>query len=455
MDGREAWEAVTRRGALRRLALAAAGLPLVELLGRWTPGAAPAPALAEEGTPTPGTGGARTVIEIWMSGGPCHLDTFDPKPEAGRDFCGPLDRAVPTAVDGMRLGALFPLLAAQASRFSLLRGLSHGNNGHETAAFISRTGRAPGERTVHPGIGSVVSLMRGYGAGYDSLIPPFVVLTTPLGRVSEQGFLGPRYAPFVTGGDPARPRFTVEGVVSEEVTEERQRSRRDLLSSLDLLGRALPGHPALERFDAAGRKAWDMILGDAGKVFDLAAEPDPVRDLYGRNTFGQSCLAARRLAERGVPYVLLHSPGWDTHKQHFEAMRRRLPEVDRGLAALLQDLDGRGLLGATIVWCGGEFGRTPRVDWAPPWNGGRHHFGNCFSWLVAGGGIRGGRVIGASDARGEEPAGPPLHPRDVHRLLFRLLGIDPDGPLPNPMGLDLRVTEGGPPAGKGPLDGLL
>ncbi len=208
MDGREAWEAVTRRGALRRLALAAAGLPLVELLGRWTPGAAPAPALAEEGTPTPGTGGARTVIEIWMSGGPCHLDTFDPKPEAGRDFCGPLDRAVPTAVDGMRLGALFPLLAAQASRFSLLRGLSHGNNGHETAAFISRTGRAPGERTVHPGIGSVVSLMRGYGAGYDSLIPPFVVLTTPLGRVSEQGFLGPRYAPFVTGGDPARPRFT-------------------------------------------------------------------------------------------------------------------------------------------------------------------------------------------------------------------------------------------------------
>ena len=456
MSGREAWETLTRRTALRRIALAAAGLPVVELLGRWNPALAlPLPLPAEEPS-APQAGKARSVVEIWLSGGPAHTDTFDPKPGAGRDWNGPLDAAVDTKVAGMRLGQLLPLLAAQADRFSLVRSLSHGVNGHETANYIVQTGRAPGDRVSYPCIGSVVSLFRGYGKGYESLVPPYVVLTAPQGRISECGFLGPRYRPFVTGGDPNRTPFLVEGVVAEGITPERQRARRDLLGELDTLGRALPRDPRFAKYDAAGEKAWDMILGDAGKLFDLDGEKPEMRDFYGRNTFGQSCLMARRLVEHGVPYVTVHCPGWDTHKQHFETMRRRLPEIDRGLAGLLQDLASRGLLETTVVWCSGEFGRTPRVLWEPPWNGGRSHHGQVFSALVAGGGFRGGVVVGESDAHGEAPAKDPVHPRDLHRAIYGRLGIDPDGPLQNGMGLDLRVAEpatGG--RGMGPLYAIL
>jgi uncharacterized protein (DUF1501 family) len=181
-----------------------------------------------------------------------------------------------------------------------------------------------------------------------------------------------------------------------------------------------------------------------------------VRNRYGRNTLGQSCLMARRLVEQGVPYIKINSRGWDTHKQHFELMRRKLPELDRGVATLLADLSERGLLDSTIVWCTGEFGRTPKVQWQPPWNGGRGHFGRCFSSLLAGGGFQGGAVLGASDKRGEDVADRPVHPRELHRAVFKQLGIDPDGPMPNPRGLDVRVTESGEgDAKKRPLQELL
>jgi uncharacterized protein (DUF1501 family) len=186
-----------------------------------------------------------------------------------------------------------------------------------------------------------------------------------------------------------------------------------------------------------------MMFGDARKLFDLSQETDEVRDQYGRSTFGQSCLTARRLVESGVPYVTINYKGWDTHKQHFEIMRRKLPEMDQGMAALLQDLSARGLLDSTIVWWGGEFGRSPKVQWESPWNGGRTHFGNCFSVVVAGGGFKGGRVVGASDATGEEPAERPVYPPDLIGTMYELLGIDPEGPLPNPRGLDVKVLPSG------------
>jgi uncharacterized protein (DUF1501 family) len=165
-----------------------------------------------------------------------------------------------------------------------------------------------------------------------------------------------------------------------------------------------------------------------------------MRERYGRNTFGQSCLAARRLVERGVPYVTINYKGWDTHKQHFQMMRQRLPQLDRGFAALLQDLSERGLLDSTIVWWGGEFGRTPRVQWEPPWNGGRGHWGSVFSTVLAGGGFKGGRVVGASDARGEEVKDRPVSPADVVASIFEQLGFDLETKLPNPDGLDIRLV---------------
>jgi hypothetical protein len=383
---------------------------------------------------------AKSVIQIWLWGGPPHLDTFDPKPDAGRDYCGPLNRPIATNVSGTQISELLPQLAKQADKFSIIRSMTHGNNGHETAAYLLQTGRDPTERLVYPCVGAVVSLFKGTSAGYKGLIPPYVVLTQPQGRFSEAGFLGTRYKPFATGGDPASARFVVEGVVTPNLTDQQQQERRDLLQKTNMLGHAMKGHAALNALAQSQAEAYDLILGDAGRVFDLSKEKDDLRQRYGRTTFGQSCLMARRLVEKGVPYITINSGGWDTHKQHFESMRRKLPELDRGLASLIQDLAERGLLSSTIVWCCGEFGRTPKVDWGSPWNGGRHHFGSVFSVLVAGGGFKGGQIVGSSDAKGERPKDRPVYPFDLIGSMYELLGIDPEARLPHPQELVVHVT---------------
>jgi hypothetical protein len=421
---------ITRREIIRSGLCGAAGLLLAPWPGSGRVWAAP-------------RGRATSVIQIWLWGGPCHLDTFDPKPAAGYDYCGPLDKPIPTNVDGIQIGELLPLLAKQADQYSLIRSVTHGSNAHETAAYSVQTGRQPGERLVYPGVGAVVSLMKGYDAGYTGLVPPYIVLTELQGRFSESGFLGPRHAPFATGGDPAQTPFAVQGVVTPGLSEQRQRDRRTLLHELDTLGNALEGHASFDAFVRSEDQAYELILGESGKVFDLGQEKDETREAYGRHTFGQSCLAARRLVERGVPYITINFKGWDTHKQHFQAMRQKLPHLDTGLSALLRDLAGRGLLDKTIVWCCGEFGRTPKVQWEPPWNGGRGHWGSVFSALVAGGGFKGGQVVGASDAKGEDVRDRPVSPADLLASMYELLGLDPEARLPNPEGLEIRLT---PPA---------
>jgi uncharacterized protein (DUF1501 family) len=392
---------------------------------------------------------ARSVIQIWLWGGPCHIDTFDPKPGAGYDYCGALDKAIGTNVAGIQLNELFPQLAKLADKYTLIRGMTHGINSHETAAYTVQTGHASGGGLVYPSIGAVVSLFKGYEAGYKGLIPPYVVLTELQGRFSECGFLGARYKPFATGGDPAKTPFAVEGVVAEGLTPERQRSRRGLMRNLDSLGRLHAGSDRIAALAKCEDEAYDMILGDAGKIFDLGTEKPEVRERYGKSTFGQSCLMARRLVELGVPYVTINFKGWDTHKQHFQAMRQKLPDLDRGLGTLLADLSDRGLLGRTVVWCGGEFGHTPKVQWDPPWNGGRNHFGAVFSTLVAGGGFRGGQVVGSSDAKGMEVASRPVRPQDLIGSVYELLGIDPNGQLQHPLGQKVAILPAESGAGQG------
>jgi hypothetical protein len=425
---------VSRREALRYGLQGAAGLLLAGNLSLRALVAAPAT------QPAKVKGQAKSIIQIWMWGGPSQLDTFDPKPEAGYDYCGPFNSPIATNVPGVRICEMLPLLAKQADKYSIIRSMTHGVNAHETAAYTVQTGRSSDDRLVYPGVGAVVSLFKGYEAGYAGLIPPYVVLTKPQGRFSEAGFLGSRYKPFATGGDPAQARFAVEGVVAQGVSDQRQQDRRELLHKLDTLGAALKDDPQMAGAASAQKQAYDLILGDAGKVFDLAQEKDDLRDRYGRTTFGQSCLAARRLVERGVPYVTINYDGWDTHKQHFQTMRRKLPELDKGFATLLQDLSDRGLLDSTIVWWSGEFGRTPRIQWEPPWSGGRGHWGQAFSAVLAGGGFEGGRVVGASDAKGEQVKDRPVYPCDLIASMYELLGIDPDGKLPHPQGLPVRVT---------------
>ena len=419
-----------RREALSRIVAGAAGLWLGDSL----------PFRAWAVTPTAQqTGTARSVIQIWLWGGPSHLDTFDPKPEAGSDYCGDLAKPIETNVKGIRICELLPLLAKQADKFSIIRSMTHGNNAHETASYMVQTGRNAGERIVYPCVGAVVSLFKGYGGGYEGLIPPYLVLTEPQGRFEESGFLGSKFKPFATGGDPSQGRFAVEGIVAAGITERQQRNRKVLLDKLNTLPHQLPGSPAMQAFAKSEQQAYDMILGDGAKVFDLTTEKDETRALYGRSKFGQSCLVARRLVENGVPYITINYPGWDTHKDNFQTMRRKLPEFDKGLSTLLQDLADRGLLDQTIVWCGGEFGRTPKVQWDSPWNGGRNHFGAVFSHLVAGGGFIGGQVVGASDAKGEAVKDRPVYPSDLTGSFYELLGIAADAKLPNPQGLDCLV----------------
>jgi hypothetical protein len=375
---------ITRRDAIQKGLYSAAGLFVAgrSAAGAWAASAQPVR--------------AKSVIQIWMWGGPSHLDTFDPKPAAGYDYCGPLNKPIPTNVDGIVIGELLPSLAKHADKYSIIRGMTHGINAHETASYAVQTGRKSGGREVYPSVGAVVSLFKGYNAGYTGLIPPYIVLTQPLGRFSEAGFLGPRHTPFATGGDPGQARFVVEGVVAQNMSDKRQRDRRELLRQLNTIGNVTNAGASLDAFTKSEDQAYDLILGDAGKVFDLSAESDEIRDRYGRNTFGQSCLVARRLVERGVPYVAINYNGWDTHKQNFQVMRQKLPQMDRGLATLLQDLDERGLLDSTIIWWGGELERRTRP------------LGTCVHFCRRGRRLQGrsrDRRVGRDWERGARPAG--------------------------------------------------
>ena len=436
-------EPVTRRQALKLGALSSAGFLMAQRLSAAAepaaaaPAGAPAPAAAATARPAK----AKAVIQIWMWGGPPHTDTFDPKPEAGSDYTGPLTGAIETNVKGIRVGTLIPELAKIADKYSIIRSMTHGVFAHETASYMTQTGRMPG-RIVFPAVGAVVTAFKGFGDGAESLIPPYVVLTEPQGRFSEAGFMGIRYKPFATGGDPNAYKFAVEGIVAPGVSDDQQHQRRALLERINTIGRFVEDDANLATASQAKEQAYDLILGDAGKVFDLSEEKEELRARYGRNKFGQSCLVARRLIEQGVKYVTINYGGWDTHKDHFPIMRRKLPEMDKGMATLISDLSDRGLLDSTIVWWIGEFGRTPDVDWKSPWNGGRHHYGHVFSSVVAGGGFRGGQVVGESTAKGEHVKDRPVYPCDLIGTMYELLGIDPEAGLPHPMGEYIRAVPG-------------
>jgi Protein of unknown function (DUF1501) len=425
----------SRREAIRRGLQGAAGLLVADsLLAHGLAAQTPAPAPAQTGAKVK----ARSVIQVFLWGGMSHNDTWDPKPASGYEYTGEFSSVIQSSVPGLQLGGLFPELAKRADTFSLVRGMTHRNNGHETAAYLMQTGHAPGERLAYPSIGAVFALFKS--PEYKGVIPPYVVLTRAQGRFSEEGFLGPRFKPFATGGDPNAFRFEVEGVIARGITDDRQKARRTLLDGLNTMGRAMAGSQELAAAQEAKAKAYELILGSGKEVFDLSKEKPALRDRYGRHTFGQECLVARRLVESGVPYVVINYPGgWDTHSNHFPTMRRQCPQLDQGLASLLSDLKDRGLLETTLVWCSGEFGRGPKVDWQPPWNGGRNHYGNVFSVLVAGGGFKGGCALGASDAKAEEVKDRPVYPVDLLGSIYKLAGIDANARLPHPMGVEAHV----------------
>jgi len=432
----------TRRDAMR-LGLFSLGGLMTGCRSKNEPGAATGggeqASAMDAGGPRVLTGAkAKSVIQVFLWGGMSHNDTWDPKPDAGYDYNGAMRTFLNTNVPGIQLSGWFPRLAQQADKYSLIRSMTHRINGHETAAYMVQTAHAPGERLAYPSVGAVFTYFTK--ESYKGIIPPYVVLTQPQGRFSEEGFLGPRFKPFATGGDPNAQRFEVEGVVSKQVSDKRQFTRRDLLRNLNTLSRVLRRDPTLQAAEDERERAYDLILGEGREVFDLNKEDARLREKYGRHTFGQDCLAARRMVEAGVPYIVINYPGgWDTHSNHFQRMGRQCPQLDQGLAALLEDLGDRGLLDSTLVWCCGEFGRGPKVDWQPPWNGGRNHYGACFSALVAGGGFRGGQIVGESDAKAMEVKDRPVYPVDLLGSIYKLAGINPTATLPHPMGLNAHV----------------
>ncbi|OGV55260.1 MAG: hypothetical protein A2017_09540 [Lentisphaerae bacterium GWF2_44_16] len=385
-------------------------------------------------------GKAKSVIQIWLAGGPSHLDTFDPKPGAGYNYCGPYNKPIETNVDGIQICQMLPLLAKQADKYSIIRGMTHGNNGHETAAYMMQTGRKTGGNLVYPGIGALVSYFKGYDGGYKGMLPPYITVTSPLGRFSEAGFIGSRYKSFSTGSDPNRPLFAVEGIISEKIKNDRLASRKALLGKIDTFGSLMASDPAVAELDNFQEQAYSVITGDVGKAFQFTEEKNELRDEYGRNKFGQSCLLARRLVERGVPFVTINDGGWDHHKQIFPELNKRLPVLDKGVATLLRELAERGLLDSTVVYVCGEFGRTPKILWEAPWNGGRGHYGKAFSVLIAGGGFKGGRLLGKTDERGETVTERPVYPWDLNTGILGLLGVSPDAKLPHPQGKDVFAS---------------
>ena len=385
-------------------------------------------------------GKIKSVIQIFLWGGMSHNDTWDPKPGTGYDYLGEFDKVIPTNVDGIQLGALFPQLAKQADKYSLIRSMTHGINGHETAAYLMQTGHKPGGRLAYPSVGAIFTFFKK--DQYKGLVPPYIVMLQAAGRFSEEGFLGPGYKPFATGGDPNAERFEVQGIVNRGIDDGRQKARRELVDKVNLMGYGLADVPEMAAAEEAKQKAYGLILGRGKEVFNLANEPTALRDRYGRNTFGQECLAARRMVEAGVPYITISFPGgWDTHGNHFPTMKRQCPSLDQGLATLLADLSEKGLLDSTLVWCTGEFGRTPKVSWEPPWNGGRHHFGPVFTVLVAGGGFKGGRVVGESDELGAYVKERPVYPADLLGSFYLLAGIDAAAQLPHPLGFEAHVLD--------------
>ena len=394
---------------------------------------------------------AKSVILIYLDGGPSQTDTFDPKPEATRDIYGSYKNVQSTNVPEIVLGEKLVLLSKVADKFSLIRSMTHGLNGHETGHYAMITGDISGGSVVYPSFGAVISykLQRSY----KGILPPYISVIGANTRFNEGGFLGNSFKSFDTKGAPEKDIFEVDGLVNPFVPTEKFNERMNLLSDFETQNKERMQGVDETDIQLLRTQNVEMISGKLKEVFNLKAETKDMREKYGMNRLGQSCLVARRLVEAGVPVINVRTTGWDTHKVHFQKMNQMLPELDRALWALITDLDEKGLLQNTIVMCGGEFGRTPRVLWEAPWNGGRGHFSAAFSYLVAGGGFIPGKVIGKTDKTGETILERKVFPSDLLGTVYKLMGIDPYGTLPHAIEGNLPML---PSLGKsGQSNGLL
>jgi Protein of unknown function (DUF1501) len=398
-----------------------------------------------------------SVVLIWLDGGPSHLDMYDMKPEAPAEYRG-IWRPIKTNVSGVEISELFPRQAKIAHKFSIVRSLFHNDGDHFGGAHRMLTGR-PGANGADqtgksPGIGAIAARVCGpRTAG----MPAYAAIPFASSVGLRPGYFGGNYVgrefnPFETDGDPNAPNFKVQGFqLPPNLTLDRLESRRALRQHFDRLRQASDLSGTMEAMDRFQRQAFEFVAGGAArKAFDINSETDATRDRYGRNNWGQSALLARRLVEAGSTFVTLNFGGWDHHWDLQQGLEDHLPKVDLAVSGLLTDLSERGLHERVLVVMCGEFGRTPRMNdggngGAPMSKGtpGRDHWGNAMFCLLAGGGVKGGRIIGSTNRLGEAPKDHPVTPQDIHATIYAVLGVDPSIKFLNHSGRPVPAIDNG------------
>lgn len=378
---------------------------------------------------------AKRCILIWMDGGPTHFETFDPKPDAPSEFRGEF-RAIGTSVPGVQFSEHMTRLAAGLDDFSLIRSIRHNQGNHGAGNHYMMTGAPP---RIPVGCGAFVSFHPSMGSvaakelGKDNGLPPYFSMPR-MSRSGGPSFLGARHAPFVVADDPNRSNFKVRDVaLPQDLATARFDARTDLRSRIDRMVRIHDEMAAdpVSAFDEYYQQGYTLVTSpEAQAAFDIDRESDSTRDRYGRDSFGQRCLLARRLVEAEVPFVTVYDGGWDHHRDIFNSLNKRLPRWDHSVATLIQDLKERGQLDSTLVVALGEFGRTPKVNS----RGGRDHWSNAMSVLMAGGGTPGGLVVGATDRKGFSAVDRVLSPENFVSTVYHKLGIDPGKVLYTPQG---------------------
>jgi hypothetical protein len=400
------------------------------------------------------TGSEISVILVWLDGGPPQHETYDPKPDAPVEFRGPL-KAMETRVPGILVSELLPHHARLMDRVSIIRSMHHDNGDHFAAAHWMLTGylgsNAADLAPQYPSAGSIISRLAG---ARRPGMPAYVGLpnTHSVGLAPGYhggAYLGVAYNPFVADGDPNSEGYQVPNLaLPSGVDAHRLEGRRGLLDAFDHARRDVDASGLMEGLDRFDQQAFSMVLGDAArKAFDIRGEDPRLRDRYGRHQWGQSALLARRLIQAGVRFVTLTFGGWDYHSSLERGMKSVLPILDAAVGSLIEDLDDRGMLDSTIVLVMGEFGRTPRMnttgvpgsDPVP----GRDHWGNVMSVLAAGGGFARGRVVGASNARGEVPKDRPILPQDLLVTIYERLGLAPETTFVNRSGRPVTIGSTG------------
>jgi hypothetical protein len=379
---------------------------------------------------------AKAIIHIYLPGGISAHESFDPKPLAPVEVRGPF-KAIPTKLDGVQFCELLPNTAQVADKLTIIRSITHGEAAHERGTSEMFTGYKPSPAIQYPSMGSVVSHELG---GLNDL-PPYVCIPTQPNPYAGSGYLSNAYGPFSLGGDPANTTFSVRDLsLSPEVDQQRFEQRQTILAAVDAHFSALEKSDALDAMDAFYQHAYSLISSQkAREAFNLKAEPDALKDEYGRNDAGMRMLMARRLVEGGVRFVSMIYGGWDHHVNVRGGIQRDLPKFDKGYAALINDLDRRGMLDSTLVMVTTEFGRTPKINK----DAGRDHWPRVFSVLLAGGGLKRGSVYGSSDATGAEPDDNPLAVEDFAMTIYHQLGIDGARKLMSPGNRPIDIVRGG------------